>query len=133
MSQTFNVRHFEGKDFKMYESWLHARNRDCPEVEQLPKYGLISSKLNNPISAGFIANQGGGVCCLCFFASNPLEDNVVRSMSLDLLIDELIEMAKALRFKRAYLTTNKAALIRRVEKRDFKEYDTGLTQLWRDL
>lgn len=129
---TFKVRQFNGEDHPAYKQWLQERGRVVNELVNLPG-GVMVYDDENDYAAGFLYHSSVEQCFIGSLASNPHADKDKRSDAVEFLLDHLMTMAKDKGYKTVFATTNKRMLLDRLLKKNFKVYDTNLTQLGMEI
>jgi hypothetical protein len=117
------------KDYKTLCEWWsgHEGWPAIPEVF-LPKVGLIVDGL----CAGFLYQTDSGFAWLEWVVGNPQADKEARSEALDLLVKELLRVAKELGFQAVFSAIKHPGLLERYEKFGFNVTDRGMNHgIWR--
>lgn len=133
MKTMFEVRKFNFEDYPKYAEWLSVRDRPVPRSEHLAKEGFIAFDDNDDYIVAFLFSANDKICSFGNFASNPYADKQKRAESVEFLVDYMIEIAKERHFEMAFINTNRSVFVNRLLKKQFKVYDSNLTQLGRVL
>jgi hypothetical protein len=85
----YNTSHFTHMS-----SWLSARNIPLWEETSVPKVGFISLKDEVPVAMGFLRLIEGRLGMIDGLLSNPAASGADRSNAIDLIVTQLIDVAK---------------------------------------
>lgn len=110
-------------------SWLKGHLMDASELDACPKLGLIVSHCNVPVGVAFIRQIEGGKGLIDGFLSDPECELSIRTKALDLLILDLIELAKANRMSGLIGLTVNPRVIKRAKKLGFSHMDHTLVSM----
>ncbi len=114
-----NIRRLDQDDPKHIADWLRARELSAEGSINLPELGLIAYKTGCPIAAGFLRRVEGGYAILDSLVTNPMVLPALRDKTLDLLVKDLISLAKENGIKGLIATTVDCHVIERALKHGF--------------
>lgn len=132
----FNIRILEEKDYQELLSWWSFWKFPAPAQEMLPDNGLCGimiSKNEVNISAGFLFFTNSKICWLEYIVSNPEYRSKDRSEAIQLLINELSAIAKEKGFKVMFTTLKNPNLINHYKKCGYLMGSTGTCEMIRLL
>lgn len=127
--------HFsEEKHYPSMALWWHERQFPATPPFLLPKTGLVMLGTNEePICAGFLYATDGGFAILDHIVSDPNSDKEERSQALDIVILNLVDIAKMNKVRVVSAASNHPALVERYEKLGFTRYDQDVTHLGKEI
>lgn len=120
----------EKKHFDLLRIWWHERKFPQIPVHLLPQTGLVvESDDGVPICAGFMFRTDSPVAIINHLVSDPTYEREARSMAVDLLIMDLVGIAKSMGYLMVTGATNLSRLTERYQKLGFKCYDDRVTHV----
>ena len=116
-------------DSKVLEELLKARDIPFERYADIPKLGLIAYKDEVPVVLGFLREVEGGYAMMDSLITNPSIAPEIRNDMIDLLVTELIELAKQNKFKSIIAVSVDKNTIIRSQKHGFILLDHKLISL----
>jgi hypothetical protein len=123
------VRRFISSDYNDLVNWWKAQKWTPVPEDHLPEYGLVI----DGIAAGFIYRTDSKFALLEFVIANPNTTKEERSEALDLIIDDLLFIAKELGHSTVFTSLEHPKLLERYEKHGFIPTDKNVTNMIRRL
>ena len=123
------VRRYTSSDYSSLETWWKDQNWSSVPEDHLPEYGLIV----DGIAAAFLYRTDSKFALLEFVIANPNSSKEERSEALDLIIDNLLFVAKELGFSTVFTSLEHPKLLERYEKHGFVATDKNVTNMLRRL
>lgn len=93
------VRIYQVYNFKHVTKWLAARGSYLPQESEMPEFGAVAYDDAIPVAAGFIRRVEGNHGQLDGLVTDPDQPGELRSNAIDLVVEELMAMAKAMRIR----------------------------------
>jgi hypothetical protein len=112
------VRAYSDRDFPEIQVWYRSRGMSAIE-DCLPQFGFIAPG----IAAGFLVQTDTKYCFLEPFISNPTSTIEERDEALNLIMFNLINLAKLLEFKYIFGVSRSQGMISRALRHGFVEQD----------
>lgn len=128
----FKIRFLEENDYQELLSWWSFWRFPAPARETLPDNGLcgiVIYKEGINICAGFLYFTNSKICWLEFIVSNPEYRSKDRTEAIQILINELSEIAKEKGFKVMFTTLKNPNLIKHYEKCGYSMGSTGTCEM----
>lgn len=97
--------------------------------EALPQHGIIAYKNSEIAAAGFLYASDSTIAWLEFIVTNPAVSSEDRHEALTLIIERLLEMARAAGFTHVFSSLRDPGLIARYQAHGFAVSDRGMTNL----
>lgn len=120
----------EEKHYPDMAVWWIEHDYGATPAHVLPPTGLVMySDEGNPVCAGFLYNTDGGFAILDHIVSDPKSDKFTRAKLLDVLLLNLLTIAKQRGYRLVSAAAGNPVLTERYEKLGFKMYDQGVTIL----
>lgn len=119
------IRSYQSSDYYILCEWWNKQNWQAPDRNMLPKTGLIIEN----ICAGFLYKTDSDVALLEFIIANPESNKEERSEALDLLINNLVNIAKESGYKAIFTSLQHTKLLERYKKHGFIETDKSMTNM----
>lgn len=91
------IERYQASHFDIICDWLSARNMDAKLASEPPEIGFIAFDDKTPVCAAFIRRVEGGIGLLENLVTNPKADSLVRHVAIDLIVERIIEEAKAIK------------------------------------
>lgn len=105
-----NIRAYTNEDFSELNDWYRARGAKIQE-RYLPQYGFIVEG----IAAGFLMQTDCPVCFLEPFISNPSATKHDRDRALNLILNQLVSLARLQEYELIYgVSTSKTMVDRSI-------------------
>lgn len=102
--------------------------------EALPEIGRIATNdRGEMVCAAWLYKTDSTLSWMEFYISDPKASKTEISEGLDLIINDLCEVAKDAGFHTVFTSMEHSGLIRRMQKHDFKVSETNVTNLMRAL
>ena len=111
---------FNYKHLSFLNAWLEYHKKPRVKFEELPHIGFTAI-IDKPIAVGFLHRCEGNFCVLGGLCTNPEYSSEYRSEAIDMIVDNLIQIAKVLGFKEMLALTVEETILKRSEKFGFKE------------
>lgn len=117
--------------YAIITKWLHNREAYMPFPEEIPKYGFMAyytdaeTKRTKAVAAGFIRMCEGGVGQVDGFCTDPDVDPEIRHICLDVLLNHIINTAKASGVFQLMAFTEDSNTLIRAMKHGFKLIPKG--------
>lgn len=123
------VQYDSGLHEKFVRTWLKARNLSEDLCENHPAIGLIAIHNEVPIAVGFLRQVEGGFGMFDGLCTNPKMESLVRNKAIDMLVDELIHVAKSFEMKAIIAWSVDMGTLIRAERHGFKKMNDQLINL----
>jgi hypothetical protein len=126
----FNLRTVSGEDYdNVLLKWWKNWGWEAPPKDFLPETGLIVSKGNIDICAGFLYLTNSKVGLTEFVVSNKEYRDSDRGEALDFLLDCILELADENGCKYAHVILKNKSLLRRYKRAGYIESDKNVLEL----
>jgi hypothetical protein len=126
----FNLRTVSGEDYdNVLLKWWKNWGWEAPPKDFLPETGLIVSKGNIDICAGFLYLTNSKVGLTEFVVSNKEYRDSDRGEALDFLLDCILELADKNGCKYAHVILKNKSLLRRYKRAGYIESDKNVLEL----
>lgn len=126
----FNLRAVSGEDYdNVLLKWWKNWGWEAPPKDFLPETGLIVSKGNIDICAGFLYLTNSKVGLTEFVVSNKEYRDSDRGEALDFLLDCILELADKNGCKYAHVILKNKSLLRRYKRAGYIESDKNVLEL----
>jgi hypothetical protein len=126
----FNVRAVQEVDYNnTLKPWWDSWGWVAPPKDFLPETGIIISKNDIDICAGFMYLTNSKVALTEFFISNKEYKDKDRSEAIELLIDCLIELANNHGCKYAHVILKNKSLLNKYKEAGYIESDTNVIEM----
>lgn len=126
----FNVRQVEDADYEnILLKWWKDWGWEAPPKDFLPETGVIVSKGDQDICAGFIYFTNSKVALTEFVVSNKDYKEDDRGDAIDLLIDCIVELAEENGYKYAHVILKNKSLLGRYKEAGYLESDTNVIEM----
>jgi len=126
----FNVRAIESGDYEnTLVKWWKDWGWQAPPEDFLPETGVMISKGNVDICAGFIYLTNSKVALTEFVVSNKDYKDKDRGEAIDLLIDCIAELANENGYKYAHVILKNKSLLGRYKEAGYLESDTNVIEM----
>jgi hypothetical protein len=126
----FNLRTVSGEDYdNVLLKWWKNWGWEAPPKDFLPETGLIVSKGNIDICAGFLYLTNSKVGLTEFVVSNKEYRDSDRGKALDFLLDCILELADKNGCKYAHVILKNKSLLRRYKRAGYIESDKNVLEL----
>lgn len=126
----FNLRYVVEEDYdNVLLKWWKDWGWQAPPKDFLPTTGVIISKGDVDICAGFVYFTNSKVALTEFIVSNKEYKDKDRGEALDFLIDCLLELADMEGCKYAHVILKNNSLINRFEKAGYITSDRKVTEM----
>ena len=104
--------------FPMLMKWLEGHSHPIASPDELPRLGwVVYSDTGVPLAMGFLRLAEGNVAIIDSIASNPDKKPREVSDAIDLLFEELLQVATDLRIKYVVGATVRNSLVKRTTKK----------------
>lgn len=110
------IKKYELEDFKELSSWFDKHEIFKSEEKEFPSTGFIIKG----IAAGFLYTTNGDYCILENFVSNPDASPQDRGIALTEITENLIELAKSLKYSYIIAITKVGSIKLRAINNEFK-------------
>lgn len=121
------MRKFQSEDREVIREWLISRKMNGSLADDIPENGLIAFESESPIAAGFLRKiEASEQIMLDGLISNPKRQGRLSSRALDMIVDGLIEMGRALGFKQLIANTVNSNVLKRSEWHGFQQMPHAL-------
>ena len=126
----FNLRTVSEEDYdNVLLKWWKNWGWEAPPKDFLPETGLIVSKGNIDICAGFLYLTNSKVGLTEFVVSNKEYRDSYRGEALDFLLDCILELADKNGCKYAHVILKNKSLLRRYKRAGYIESDKNVLEL----
>lgn len=126
----FNLRAVSEEDYdNVLLKWWKIWGWEAPPKDFLPETGLIVSKGNIDICAGFLYLTNSKVGLTEFVVSNKEYRDSDRGEALDFLLDCILELADKNGCKYAHVILKNKSLLRRYKRAGYIESDKNVLEL----
>lgn len=95
MRVELNVKYFDHEDLPVLNEWLRLRGNKPTEVYDLPAVGFMVSEGDFEIAACFLRRCEGGLGIIEGLTTNPTASSALRHAAIDMVVQCVIEEAKA--------------------------------------
>jgi hypothetical protein len=113
-------------------AWWKAWGWPAIGVDHLPETGLMVSHEGKPVCAGFLYKTDSKFAILEWVVGDPAADKSLRHMSVDILVQGLVDEAKRQGFKSVFSSIRHHRLLESYKKAGFMVTDEGMTNvIWR--
>jgi hypothetical protein len=130
-------RKYTESDYELLNEWWFNWKWPSIPPEALPKNGIvIEADDNEPLCMGFIYSGDACICWLEWVTANPHVERQERKDSLDLLLQELINLSKDLKFASIFTSLNinrSPGLFKKMLNAGFVKTDENVVHLLRSL
>lgn len=126
----FSVRAIESGDYEdTLVKWWKDWGWEAPPKDFLPDTGVMVSKGDVDVCAGFIYFTNSNVALTEFVVSNRDYKEKDRGEALDLLIDCISELAEENDYKYAHVILKNKSLLGRYKEAGYLESDTNVIEM----
>lgn len=120
-------KYVSSQDYFSIAVWWNEQKWTSIPQDHLPEHGFIVEG----IAAGFLYKTDSKFALLEFVIANPSTSKEERSEALDLIIDNLLNLAKELEFKSVFSSITHPKLVNRYKEHGFTVTDENMTNLIR--
>ncbi|MBH21734.1 MAG: hypothetical protein CML98_08200 [Rhodobiaceae bacterium] len=126
----FNIRKVKDSDYEsILLKWWKDWGWEAPPKDFLPQTGLIVSKEDQDICAGFMYLTNSKVALTEFIVSNKEYKEKDRGLAIDFLIDCIVTLADNNGCKYAHVILKNQRLLNRYKRAGYIESDTKVTEM----
>lgn len=126
----FNLRSVSKEDYEdVLVKWWKDWGWEPPPLDFLPETGLIVSKGNVDICAGFLYLTNSKVALTEFVVSNKDYKESDRGEAIDFLLDCIIELANQNGCKYAHVILKNKSLLQKYKRAGYIESDKNVIEL----
>jgi len=126
----FNVRQVEDADYEnILLKWWKDWGWQATPKDFLPETGVMVSKGDEDICAGFVYFTNSKVALTEFVVSNKDYKENDRGDAIDLLIDCIVEIADENGYKYAHVILKNKSLLGRYKEAGYLESDTNVIEM----
>lgn len=125
----FNARIIKEEDYQELLTWWKWHRFPAPAIEMLPNSGVMISKKEINICAGYIYFTNSSICWVEFIVSNPNYRESDRKEAIKEVIQQLTSIAKDNGFKAVYTNLKNPSLIKYFKEVDYQEGSIQTTEM----
>ncbi len=104
------------KHYDALSSWCLDYKLAKPNLDMLPKFGIVIAKESEPLSMMFMCSSDCKAVWMDLLIGNPKADKSLRSSALDLALSEICKEAKHMGYTTILGATARPELIKRLIK-----------------
>lgn len=123
------IKVYEQTDYPLLKQWWEQYGWQPVSIDALPSTGYI---INN-VCAGFLYKTDSSIAWLEWVVADKSADKELKTASLDMLIQVLIEDAKLSGYKTIFSSIQNESLMNRYLKHGFTKSDANMTNFVRSL
>lgn len=105
---------------ELVSEWLKARGMNEMLAQEVPQFGFICFNEHEPICAGFLRKVEGGYMFMDSLITNPIAAPHLRNKAINLVVTELIELAKDLKITKILAYSTDSNTLERSKKYGFR-------------
>lgn len=114
------VVEFKDRHVHFVSEWLLKRSLSAELSLDLPAVGFIALEDESAIAAGFLRQVEGDYLIVDSLISNPSQAPEARNAAIDLIVLELIKMAKFMGISKIFANSTDINTLERAKKHGFK-------------
>lgn len=122
-------RKFLKEDYDIISQWWKTYGWTPPQLKSLPDNGILIEFEGNPIVCGFIYLGDGSFSFIEWVIADKSSDSQARKIAVDMLIKELIQIAKNNKREFIYTCTPNPSLIKAYEHNGMTVLEKSTTTL----
>lgn len=119
--------------YEMIQEWWKAQAWPVIPVSSLSTVGFVVESEGKCLLAGWVYETNSDIALLEFMVANPEVKGDERNKAFDMLFKVSEEYCHFKKYKHIFSSVNNPSLIKRMEEKNFKVTDSGMTNLLRSL